>query len=122
MVGTSFGARIHVPALRRAGFEVAALVGRDAERTRRRAERLGAGRPCTSLAEALAEGVDAVSVAAPPAAHASLAGEALDAGCHVLVEKPFTLDVAEAEHLVTAAAAAGSSVSSVTSSAGRRPR
>jgi predicted dehydrogenase len=100
VVGTSFGARIHVPALRRAGFEVVALVGRDPERTRRRAERLGVGCGCTSLSEALAVGVDAVSVAAPPAAHAPLAAEALAAGCHVLVEKPFTLDVAEAQGLV----------------------
>ncbi|MGO9456852.1 MAG: Gfo/Idh/MocA family protein [Acidimicrobiales bacterium] len=107
VVGTSFGARIHVPALRRAGFEVAALVGRDSERTRRRAARLGAVRPCGSLAEALEVGVDAVSVAAPPAAHAPLAHEALAAGCHVLVEKPFTLDVAEAERLVHEARAAG---------------
>src|SRR6266481_2485426 len=38
VVGTGFGCRTHVPALRAAGFEVAGLVGADAERTRRRAE------------------------------------------------------------------------------------
>lgn len=107
VVGTSFGARIHVPALRRAGFEVVALVGRDPDRTRRRAARLGVDRACGSLAEALEARVDVVSVAAPPATHAPLAAQALAAGCHVLVEKPFTLTVAEAEGLAHAARSAG---------------
>ena len=38
IAGTGHGCRVHVPALRAAGFAVAALVGTDAERTRRRAE------------------------------------------------------------------------------------
>ena len=33
VVGTGFGCLTHVPALRDAGFEVKALVGRDPERT-----------------------------------------------------------------------------------------
>ena len=41
VVGTGFGSRIHVPALRAAGFDVVVLVGTDAERTARRAERAG---------------------------------------------------------------------------------
>ena len=53
VVGTSFGARIHVPALREAGFEVVALVGTNPERTARRIERLGIAHACTSLAGAL---------------------------------------------------------------------
>ena len=32
VVGTGFGCRIHVPALRAAGFEVAGLVGTDPDR------------------------------------------------------------------------------------------
>ena len=53
VVGTGFGARVHVPALRAAGFDVRALVGRDAARTARRAERLHIDHACTSLADAL---------------------------------------------------------------------
>jgi predicted dehydrogenase len=41
VVGTGFGARVHVPALRAAGFEVVALVGTDPDRTARRAARAG---------------------------------------------------------------------------------
>ncbi len=107
VVGTSFGARIHVPALRQAGFEVVALVGTDPAKTARRAERFGIAHACTSLREALALGLDAVSIAGPPATHAPLASEAIAAGCHVLCEKPFTLDVGEAEELVRAGASAG---------------
>jgi predicted dehydrogenase len=107
VVGTSFGARIHVPAFRAAGFEVVALVGRDPARTVRRAERMGIDHPYTSLAEALDLGIDVVSIAGPPATHAPLALQAVEAGCHVLCEKPFTLDVGQAEQLVRAAAGAG---------------
>ena len=108
VVGTGFGCRVHVPALRAAGFEVVALVGQDAERTERRATRAGIEHACTSLAEALAlPGVEAVSVATPPSTHAALAVEAAQAGRHVLCEKPFALDVAEAEAMLAAAEAAG---------------
>jgi predicted dehydrogenase len=107
VVGTSFGARIHVPALREAGFEVAALIGVDPARTARRVERLGIAHACTSLAEALELDLDAVSIATPPATHAPLAAEAIEAGCHVLCEKPFTLHAAEAEELVRRSTAAG---------------
>jgi len=55
VVGTGFGARVHVPALRAAGFEVLALVGRDADRTARRAERLGIPNAPTSLGGAFAQ-------------------------------------------------------------------
>lgn len=108
VVGTSFGARVHVPALRAAGFDVVALVGRDAERTARRADRLGVPRACTSLAEAISlPRVDVVTIATPPAAHADLALEAVAAGRHVICEKPFALDQAEARRVLDAARAAG---------------
>jgi predicted dehydrogenase len=107
VVGTSFGARIHLPALRSAGFDVVALVGTDAAKTARRAERFGVGNACTSLTQALEVGIDAVSIATPPATHAPLATEAIEGGCHVLCEKPFTLDVPQAASLVDAAARTG---------------
>ena len=71
VVGTSFGGRVHVPALRAAGFDVVALVGRDPARTAARAEELGVPRGVTDLAAAL-ELVAApfvVTVSTPPDAH-----------------------------------------------------
>lgn len=47
--------------------------------------------------------VDAVSIAAPTALHHAIARDFLAAGVHVLVEKPITTTVAEAEELVALA-------------------
>jgi predicted dehydrogenase len=52
----------------------------------------------------LADDLDAVVVATPPRSHASVALAAMDAGLHVLVEKPLAASVAEAESLVDRAA------------------
>ncbi|MDI7278121.1 MAG: Gfo/Idh/MocA family oxidoreductase, partial [Anaerolineae bacterium] len=50
--------------------------------------------------EVLSSDVDAVVVATPVATHYRLVMEALRAGKHVLVEKPLTADVAQAEEIV----------------------
>lgn len=51
--------------------------------------------------------LDAVLIAAPPGAHAALIGDFLDAGVHILVEKPFVTGAAEARALAAKATAAG---------------
>jgi predicted dehydrogenase len=51
--------------------------------------------------------VDAVSVVTPTPLHHPIARAFLDAGAHVLVEKPVTVTVAEADDLIAAARAAG---------------
>jgi predicted dehydrogenase len=48
--------------------------------------------------------VDAVSVATPTAAHHAVARDFLEAGAHVLVEKPITATAAEARDLIAVAA------------------
>jgi predicted dehydrogenase len=104
VVGTGFGCVTHVRALRAAGFAVKAVVGRDPDRTSARAKQFDVDAACTSLADALAlPGVDAVTVATPPHAHAPLVLEALAAGRHVLCEKPFARDATEARTLLAAA-------------------
>lgn len=107
VVGTGFGCRVHVPALRAAGFDVVALVGQDPERTTRRAQRLDIPTACQGLEQALALDLDAVTIATPPDTHSSLTLRALAAGAHVLCEKPFALDVALAQAMASAAEAAG---------------
>ena len=108
MVGTGFGCVTHVRALRAAGVEVKAVVGRDPDRSAERAKQFGVELACTSLGDALARSdVDAVTVATPPHTHASLVLEALRAGKHVLCEKPFTKDAAEARTVLAAAEEAG---------------
>jgi predicted dehydrogenase len=106
VVGTSFGCLTHVRALRAAGFDVTALVGRDPNKTAERAARFDVHNPCTSLTAALPL-ADAVSVATPPHTHGALVLEAVAAGKHVLCEKPFARDAAEARQLLRAAQEAG---------------
>jgi predicted dehydrogenase len=60
----------------------------------------------SGLAQALPH-VDAVIVATPPSTHVATALTAIEAGKHVLVEKPLALDVMSARQLVSAAADAG---------------
>ena len=62
---------------------------------------------CYSALGAALEHVDAVVVATPPSTHVPLALAAIEAGKHVLVEKPLALTTEGARTLVTAAAAAG---------------
>jgi predicted dehydrogenase len=107
VVGTGFGSRVHVPALRAAGFTVEALVGSDPDRTARRAARLDVPHALTSLPDALdLPGVAAVTIATPPHTHAPLALTALRAGKHVICEKPFAADVVEAAAMLEEAEAA----------------
>lgn len=57
--------------------------------------------------ELLAAGVEAASVAVPTNLHVKVAGELIDAGVHVLVEKPLAPTVEEARSLVEHARKAG---------------
>jgi len=108
VIGTGFGARVHVPALRAAGFEVVALVGSDIERTRRRARHLDIPHALCAVGEALAlPGIDAVTIATPPDLHAPQALAAIAAGKHVICEKPFTLDAKQARRVLEAAESTG---------------
>jgi 1,5-anhydro-D-fructose reductase (1,5-anhydro-D-mannitol-forming) len=91
-----------------AAHDGAALVGvvsRDADRAAAFCGRHG-GSAHSSLSSLLADGaVEAVYIATPNALHCSQAIEALDAGKHVLVEKPMALDAGEAREMVAAARA-----------------
>jgi predicted dehydrogenase len=53
------------------------------------------------------DGIDLVVIAAPNDVHVSLARKAIEAGKHVVVDKPFALDVAEARGLIECANAHG---------------
>jgi len=104
VVGSGFGCRIHVPALRAAGFDVVGLVGTDAARTERRAQAKGVARAFTDLDAAISRtGARLVTVATPPHTHAPLSILALSRGCHVLCEKPFAMNASEARAMLAAA-------------------
>jgi dTDP-3,4-didehydro-2,6-dideoxy-alpha-D-glucose 3-reductase len=80
-------------------FTLTAVASRDAGRAKRFAERFG-GTPVTGYEELLArDDLDAVYVPLPAALHARWAQRALDAGLHVLVEKPAAVTPDEARRL-----------------------
>ncbi len=108
VAGTNFGCQAHVRALRAAGFEVVALVGRDARRTAERADAFGVPQALTSFDEALElTGLDAVAISTPPETHQPLTLKALTKRKHVLCEKPLALTAAEAGEMLEAARRAG---------------
>jgi len=108
VVGTGFGCRIQTPALRGAGFDVVGLVGTDSARTDERARLNGVARGFTDLARAIGETrADVVVISTTPHTHARISIQALEAGCHVLCEKPFARDGAEARAMLDAAKKAG---------------
>ena len=98
VVGTGFVGPFHVDAVRRGGFaDVIAIVGSDRERTAARAATLGVERWSTSLDEILADPtIDVVHVCTPNRTHVEFATAALEAGKHVVVEKPAAMDAAGA--------------------------
>jgi len=108
VVGTGFGCRIQVPALRGAGFDVVGLVGSDAKRTAERAAINGVPEAFTDLGEAVRRtGARAAAISVPPTLHAQVTLEAISLGLHVLCEKPFAASVAEGKAMLAAAEAAG---------------
>lgn len=88
--------------------EVIAVAARDFERAQDYATTHGIPRACATY-EALVRDPDInlVYIATTPSTHAALAHLAIAAGKHVLVEKPATMDAAEAEGVRAAADRAG---------------
>lgn len=86
-------------------FQVAAVVDADAGRRNEAVERFDC-MAYTSYDALLADqGVELIIVALPSHLHADLAIAALDAGKHVVCEKPMATSLADADRMVAAAAA-----------------
>ncbi|GAA3343142.1 Gfo/Idh/MocA family oxidoreductase [Amorphoplanes nipponensis] len=87
--------------------ELVAVASRDPHRARRCTEVFG-GEPMAGYAALLGRAdIDAVYLPLPAALHARWIEAALDAGKHVLAEKPLTIRAADAHRLVASAAARG---------------
>jgi predicted dehydrogenase len=96
LIGGGFIGPVHAEALRRIGVPVVGLLGSSPERARPTAERLGIGRVYRDLDELLGDPeVGAVHVASPNGDHFEQARRALEAGRHVVCEKPLAVTSAE---------------------------
>lgn len=108
ILGTGGIAALQTKDLAVAGLEVVAVGSRSIESAQEFARQHGIPRPHGSYQELAADPeVDVVYVATPHPYHHPNARLALEAGKHVLVEKPFTINQAQARDLVDLAAERG---------------
>ncbi|AYG05394.1 gfo/Idh/MocA family oxidoreductase [Gryllotalpicola protaetiae] len=112
MIGTGFMGAAHSQAFRVAPRffdlpfhpEMTVIVGRDAAKTQAAAEKLGWAEASTDWREVVArDDVDLVDICSPGDSHAEIAIAALQAGKHVLCEKPLANTVEEARAMADAA-------------------
>jgi 1,5-anhydro-D-fructose reductase (1,5-anhydro-D-mannitol-forming) len=106
ILGTGDGARNHGMAFVSGveGVTLYAVCGRDDERLREFADAYGAKASFTNMEAFLADpALEAVIVATPDALHSAHAIAAMRSGKHVLVEKPMTLSISQANDMACTA-------------------
>jgi len=108
VIGTGFMGRVHLEALQRVEFvDVIAVAGRELGPAQKLAA--GFGVAATDDYRKLLQDstLDAVHICTPNVTHYQMAKDALQAGKHVLCEKPVTISVEEAQELVALARKTG---------------
>lgn len=108
VIGTGFIGPVHVEALRRAGVEVVGVLGSSTAKSVAAADKLQIDRAYTTLQDLVADPqVDSVHITSPNVAHFKQAATCLNAGKHVVCEKPLAMNSKETERLVELARRAG---------------
>ena len=116
MIGYGFMGRAHSQAWRNVNaafrtprIHMESIVGRDATAVARVASELGWNKSHTDWREVVADpAIDIIDICTPGDSHADIAIAALEAGKHVIVEKPLANSMDESRAMVAAAAAAQS--------------
>lgn len=109
IVGTGFGQKVHIPAFAvHHRTQMVAVYHRDLAKAQAIAEAHNIPHACQSVDAIVAlPEVQGVSISTPPFLHYAMAKTVLNAGKHLLLEKPTTLNAAEAEELQRLATAKG---------------
>ncbi|MGN6152511.1 MAG: NAD-dependent epimerase/dehydratase family protein [Lysobacteraceae bacterium] len=106
VVGAGYVATHHLAALSRLDFvDLVGLCDSNLDAARALAQRFGIARVAATLGELADATPNVVYVLTPPASHATLAIQAMDMGCHVLVEKPMADSAADCEAMLAKAKA-----------------
>lgn len=101
VVGTGFIGPIHVEALRRCGVQVMGIIGSTPEKSLSASRDLGLPTRLTSLSQVLEDPeIDCVHLTTPNALHFPQAKAVIEAGKHVLCEKPLAVSSDESAQLV----------------------
>lgn len=104
VVGTGFIGPVHVEALRRLGRQVVGLLGSSPQKSQAAAAALGVPRGYDSFEQLLADpAVGVVHLASPNRLHFEQCKQALEAGKHVICEKPLAMTAKETAELVALA-------------------
>jgi predicted dehydrogenase len=108
--GTGYISQVHAMAAQKIdGVELVAVVNHRRESMVEFAEKFDIPLQYNTIGEMLADGeVDAVSVNTPNYLHAPETIAALNAGVHVMVEKPMAMNAGEAEKMLSASVESGS--------------
>jgi predicted dehydrogenase len=96
----------HIPAFLRLKkyVSLSAICDLNYELAREVAKKFNIPNAYSNLSEMLSkERLDIVDVCTPPGVHAPVAVEAMEAGCHVLLEKPMASNLADCEKMIEAA-------------------
>ncbi len=105
VVGAGFIGPVHVEGLRRAGVTVTGILGVSDDESRTAAANLGLPRAYPDFEAVLGDrSVTAVHLATPNRLHYPMARQALEAGKHVMCEKPLAMDSRQSAELVALAA------------------
>ncbi len=107
VAGTGFGEKIHIPGFQaHPDTQVVAVYHRDINKAKAIAQSHHIPQACDRIEDILAlPDVEAVSISTPPFLHYEMAKLALQAGKHLLLEKPTTLSATEARELYQLAVA-----------------
>jgi predicted dehydrogenase len=108
VVGVGFIGVAHVEAIRRLGVEVVGVAGSSPGRARVKADAIGVDRVYESVEDMAGDPeIDIVHITSPNHAHADQVRIVLEAGKHVVCEKPLAIDPADTADLVARAEATG---------------
>lgn len=109
IVGTGFGQKVHIPGFQaHASTHLAAIYHRDLAKAQALAKTHNIPHACSTLEQVVAlPEVQGVSISTPPFTHDEMAKTVLQAGKHLLLEKPAALAATEAKDLYKLAAEKG---------------
>lgn len=100
VIGVGFGSTVHIPAFQSEGVDVVAVCAEHRERAEEAAARFEIPGIYDNYLDLLKHpGLEAISVVTAPRLHYEMTMAGLESGLHVLCEKPFTVDTAQAVQL-----------------------
>ena len=106
VVGTGFIGPVHIEALQRIGVHVQGILGSTPEKSAQAAAQLGLATGYASYDDMLRDSaVQVIHITTPNQTHFAMASAALNAGKHVICEKPLAMNADETGKLVALAQA-----------------